>query len=115
MQYCFVKLATSGEVHLCTAVTDEPVGVLQNLPSRGQQAEVMVIGVSKVRAGATDLAVAAKIGVDATSRAAALTLGTGASTTTFCVGRVIQIDAADNDASTGVSAFINCMSPLRAL
>lgn len=46
-QYHFVKLA-SGKVVICNAATDDPIGILQNTPTSGQMATVMVMGVSKV-------------------------------------------------------------------
>ena len=56
MQYCFVKAGSvKGECHLCTAANDVPIGVLQNLPARGEVAEVAITGMSKLRAGGTDL------------------------------------------------------------
>lgn len=114
MQFCFVEMDSSGNCHLANAATDLPLGVLQNLPSRGQLAEVLVLGVSKVRAGGTDLSVGALIGVDSTSRAAALTVGSGASTASYVAGRVIQIDASDNDGAL-VTANINCLTLNRAV
>lgn len=113
-QYILVKLDSSGQAHPCTAVTDKPIGVLQNQPALGELAEVMVMGITKLRAGATDLAVEAVLGVDTTSRGAALTAGTGASTTSYVVGRVIHVDASDNDGAL-VTALINCVNLNRCL
>lgn len=109
-QYIFVKLGSTG-VHPCTAATDVPVGVLQNSPERGQLAEVCMIGVSKLRAGATDLSLAELVGVDTASRAVALSVGTTA-TSAYILGRVINVDAADNDGGL-VTAAINCLAPAR--
>lgn len=50
-QYHFVKLSADMTVALCDAVTDAPLGILQNAPTSGQTAEVMVNGVSKVVVG----------------------------------------------------------------
>jgi hypothetical protein len=111
-QFIFVKLGATG-VHPCTAATDVPVGVLQNLPERGQLAEVCMIGVSKVRAGGTDLALAAQIGIDSTSRAVVLAVGT-TSTGSYILGRVLGIDNADNDGAL-VTAAVNCLAPARAV
>ena len=52
-QYYFVKLASSTTVNVCAAVTDKPIGVLQNKPESGEQAIVRVFGVSKISADAT--------------------------------------------------------------
>ncbi len=72
MQYCFVELNAAGGVNLVDALTDEPVGVLQNTPARGQTAEVCIHGLTKLRVGATDLTGTPKVCSDATGRALAL-------------------------------------------
>jgi hypothetical protein len=113
MQFCLVNLSATG-AHLSTAVADRPIGVLQNSPARGELAEVMVLCVSKLRVGGTDIALDAAVGPDTTGRAAALTVGSGASTTAYICGRVIDIGAADNDAAL-VTALINCANLNRAL
>src|SRR3990167_1935816 len=76
-QYGFVKFAASAETVLpCTGITDIPVGVLQNQPEQGQCAEVAIFGISKLRVGATDIALVSTtsglVGVDATGRAGVL-------------------------------------------
>ena len=43
-QYYFVKVNTSGQAALCSGATDRPIGVLQNTPTSGQAAEVLVVG-----------------------------------------------------------------------
>jgi len=53
-QYCTVKMAsTAGQVIICAAATDVPVGVLQNKPTSGQAAEVATLGVVKAKLGAS--------------------------------------------------------------
>ena len=52
-QYYFVKMSAENTVTVCAAVTDKPIGVLQNKPASGEQAIVRVFGVSKVSADAT--------------------------------------------------------------
>ena len=37
-QYHFVKLASESTVNVCAAVTDVPIGVLQNTPASGESA-----------------------------------------------------------------------------
>lgn len=111
-QYCFVKLASNGNAHLCTAITDKPIGVLQNNPGRGEAADVMVLGVTKLRAN-VDLAVDDLVGAAANSRAAVYVCGT-TGTSSFIAGRVIATDAADNDGRV-VTAAINCLSPTRGV
>lgn len=107
-QYYFVKLDSSGDVAVCAAVTDIPYGVLQNKPTSGETAEVMVIGISKVN-GDADLSKGNQIGTAADGQAAAYTAGTD--TTKYIVGQVID----DNSAGGGyATAVINCAAPHRA-
>jgi len=47
-QYLFVKTDANGKVNVCTAITDRPIGVLQNKPTSGQAAAVMVVGCTKI-------------------------------------------------------------------
>ena len=47
-QFRVMKMATGGKVDVFSGATDVPVGILQNKPTAGQTAEVMVYGVSKV-------------------------------------------------------------------
>ena len=111
-QFCLVKLSSTGTAHLCTAITDKPIGVLQNSPARGELAEVMVLGVTKLRAN-VDLAVDDLVGAATTGRAAVYVAGT-TGTSSYIVGRVIAVDAADNDGRV-VTAAVNCLSPTRGV
>lgn len=111
-QFCLVALTSTGKVVPCTAITDKPIGVLQNNPGRDELAEVMVLGVTKLRAN-VDLAVDDLVGTAANSRAAVYTAG-ATGTSSYIVGRVIAIDAADNDGRV-VTAAINCLSPTRGV
>lgn len=97
----------------CSATTDYPLGVLQNLPGQGQQAEVLMLGISKVRVGATDIAAvtASYLACDATGRAMVVAYGTN--TAAFVIGRVLQIDNVDNDGAI-VTALINTLGSPRA-
>jgi hypothetical protein len=63
-QYYFVKLDATGKAVVCSGVTDKPVGVLQNDPTSGQAAEVVVAGLTKVSTNAA-LAIADLIGTSA--------------------------------------------------
>jgi len=104
-QFYFVKLSGTGRgVVVCDGATDKPIGVLQNKPTSGQIAEVMVVGLSKVSADA-DLAIDALIGTSGDGQADAKTPGTD--TTEYVVGRVVD----ENTAAGGlVSALINCIN-----
>jgi len=110
-QFCFVEINSSSEVSLCNGATDLPVGVLQNRPASGETAEVLVLGISKVRANA-DLSIGNLIGTASNGEADAKTVGTD--TTEYIVGRVIAIEASVNTDGY-VTAFINCLTPARAV
>jgi len=107
-QYYFVKINTSGQAALCAAATDKPIGVLQNTPTAGQEAQVLVIGGTKVVCSASlDEGVA--IGTTSVGKAGAKVVGTD--TTNYIVGQIILAGGADLDIATAV---INCASPARA-
>ena len=120
LQFSFVKFAASAETVLpCTAVADLPIGVLQNLPSQGQLAEVAILGITKLRVGTTDIAVVSTtsglVGVSTAGRANVIGApGVGAETTQYVLGRVISVDATDNDGAL-VTAAINCINLNRSL
>lgn len=101
-QFYFVKLSGTNTVDVCSNVADVPVGVLQNKPTSGQEAEVVCIGVTKV-SGDADLASGNLIGTSADGQAAAYS--SAAAQTKYCVGQVIQ----DNGAAGGLATVvINC-------
>lgn len=106
-QFKFVKLS-AGKLVICTAVTDKPLGVLQNTPKADQPCEVTVIGLTKLQ-GDGNLAVDDLIGTSADGQADAKIPGTD--TTEYVVGRVVE----DNSAAGGLcSALVNCLNPHRA-
>jgi len=107
-QYTFVKVNSSGEAIAAAAATDIPVGVLQNAPIAGQEAEVLIVGGTKVVAGAA-IAEGAQLGTSATGKAVALVAGTD--TTKYVVGTLLTESAADGNI---VTAVINCANPHRA-
>ena len=107
-QYTFVKLDSSGTVVAAAAATDIPIGVLQNAPTAGQEAEVLVVGGTKVVAGAA-IGEGALVGTSATGKAVALVAGTD--TTKYVVGTLLTESAADGNV---VTAVINCANPGRA-
>ena len=108
LQYTFVKLNSSGQVAAAAAATDIPIGVLQNAPTSGQEAEVLVVGGTKIVAGAA-IGEGALVGTSATGRAVALVAGTD--TTKYVVGTLLTESAADGNI---VTAVINCANPGRA-
>jgi hypothetical protein len=90
-QYYFVKLASETTVNVCAAVTDKPIGVLQNKPESGEQAIVRCFGISKVSADAT-LAAGDVIGTSADGQAQPISLGS--ETTVHVCGQAIGAGAA---------------------
>ena len=107
-QYYFVKVNSSGNAVLCAAATDAPIGVLQNAPISGAEASIVVVGGTKLVAGAA-IAAGVKIGTASTGKADAKVAGTD--TTEYTVGQVLLASGADLDVLTAV---INCASPNRA-
>lgn len=106
-QYKFVKLNSSGQAVDIAAVTDIPIGVLQNSPASGDSATIMVHGVSKVQ-GDADLTKGNQIGPSVDGQAAAYAAGTD--TTKYIVGQVLE----DNTAAAGlITATIDCLAPGR--
>lgn len=105
-QYKFVKLDTAGLAAAVAAATDVPVGVLQNKPTAGQTAAVMVYGVTKVQ-GDADLARGNLIGTSADGQADAKTPGTD--TTEYVRGIVLE----DNAAAAGLATVL-LIGPYRA-
>lgn len=106
-QYYFVKLSGAGTVDVCAAVTDKPIGVLQNNPASGEEAIVCGLGVTKVNSDAA-LSAAALIGTAADGQAAAYVAGTD--TTKYLVGQVIEASGAAGGYAT---ATVNCFSIAR--
>ena len=107
-QFYFVKLSGAGTVTVCAAATDVPIGVLQNKPTSGQAAEVMMLGISKVSSDAA-LSRGNLIGTSGDGQADAKTPGTD--TTEYVVGQVIEASTAAGGLAT---AAINCLTPVRA-
>lgn len=107
-QYTFVKLNASGQAVAAAAATDIPIGVLQNAPTSGVEAEVLVSGGTKIVAGAA-IGEGALIGTSATGKAVALVAGTD--TTKYVVGTLLTESAADGNI---VTAVVNCAAPGRA-
>ena len=107
-QYFFVKLDASGDVVICAAATDLPIGVLQNAPLANATAEICVSGVTKVSSDAA-LNEADQIGTSADGQADAKVPGTD--TTEFICGQMVTATAAAAELGTAV---INCANAARA-
>lgn len=106
-QFKFVKLDSSGNVIVCAAATDKPIGILQNNPVSGGEALVMHNGISKVSSDAS-LNIDDLVGTSADGEAAAYVPGTD--TTKYIVGRVL---AAADAAHEYVPIIFNCLSLAR--
>jgi hypothetical protein len=107
-QFYFVKISGDNTVTVCAAATDKPIGVLQNAPTSGQEAEVTCIGQTKVSADA-GLTAGALIGTSGDGQADPKTPGTD--TTEYVVGAVIS---GVSNAAELATVVINCASPCRA-
>lgn len=106
-QYYFVKLSGAKTVTVCAGTTDKPIGVLQNTPTSGQAADVLVCGVTKVSSDAA-LTAGNVIGTSADGQAAAYAAGTD--TTKYLVGQVVTTTGAAGELATAV---VNCGSIAR--
>jgi hypothetical protein len=107
-QYCFVKVDSNGKAALCTAVTDKPIGVLQNQPISGKEAAVVVEGGTKIKVGTGGVTVGDRIGTAATT-GQAVPYVAGTDTTKYLVGTVLQTGAAGDL----VPAVVSCASAAR--
>lgn len=107
-QYRYVKMNASGEAVVCTAVTDKPVGILQNAPASGGEAEIMCDGVSKLSSDEA-LAINDVVGTSADGQGQVVVVGT--ETTVYANGIVLEASSAAGELA---SVLFNCMSPGRA-
>ena len=106
-QYLFVKINSSGQAVLCSAVTDKPIGVLQNSPASGAEASITVVGGTKlVTNAACDEGTV--VGTASSGKGAPYVAGTD--TTKFIVGSVILASGADGELAT---VIVNCASAAR--
>jgi hypothetical protein len=107
-QYKFVEVDSSGNVTVCNAATDRPVGVLQNRPKSGEAAEVVIAGITKLQADAA-LTIGTLIGTSADGQADAKTLGDAG--TEFVVGMALSASGA---AAEIITALVDCSNPSKA-
>jgi len=107
-QYNFVKLDANGKVVICVADSAGtiPIGVLQNAPTSGQAATVLVVGISKIEAG---VAMDEGVTISCSDGSSAADDGQAvlADASDVVVGQTITAGAADEY----ITAAINCASP----
>ena len=107
-QFYAVKVDANGKAAVCAAVTDVPVGILQNKPTSGQAATIVSVGVSKIDSNAA-LNEGDLIGTAADGQLAAYTPGTD--TTKYVIGQMLT---ATGGAGVIGTALVNCANPHRA-
>lgn len=100
--------AAAGNCRALAANTDRAIGILQNTPNIGEVAEILVIGVSKYRAGAA-VALDDLLGVQADGDLETLAAG---NPTRWWFG--YSLDAPGAGAEVGTGMF-NFSLPVRAL
>lgn len=105
LQGRFVKLDANGLAAAVTGTTDRVVGVLENKPKAGQEAEISVLGTTKMVASAA-LAVGKSLATAADGRAAAAVETAG----TANVGTVLTANTA---AGGWVTVLVNCVNQTR--
>ena len=102
-----MTLTAENTVNVCDAITDIPIGILQNAPDKDQQAEVLIQGISPIKADGA-LAVGNLYGTSADGQADAIVAGTNS--TVYVVGQVFKAGVA-----TAVTyGTVDCLKPTRA-
>jgi hypothetical protein len=107
LQYHFVKLDGNGLAAAVAAITDVPIGVLQNAPLAGQEAEVLVAGGTKLKASEA-VTLPAFLSVSANGRGDKIAVS---DTTQYVVGQALTAGGAENEI---ITAVVNCSNPTRA-
>lgn len=101
-QFHFVKLTAANTVNVCTATTDNPVGVLQNKPSAaGRPAVVRIFGMSKVVASGA-ISAGALLATEADAEAGI------PATNDPVVGKALEAASGQGEV---IAALINCVNP----
>jgi len=106
-QFHFVKLTDENTINVCDAITDVPIGVLQNDPDEGEAAEVVAIGVTKL---VTEENLTAGQLVSTNANGHAILCEPGSDTTVYIAG----IALADSTSGETASILINLGAPARA-
>ena len=113
-QYHLVKLDADGKVVIVAATSDTPVGVLQNTPTSGEAATVVVCGVTKISADAA-INEGALLKTSADGQATTCTpdnaIDEGGSDTLAGTLVIGQAYTAAGAAAEIITAGINCLNP----
>ena len=108
-QYRFVKMSGASVVG-AAAITDRPIGVLQNDPTQGEEAVVTIAGGTKI-VSAASLAAGAAIFTAANGTASPIAaFGDAIASTVFVQGQVILASGAANEIAT---AIVSCANATR--
>ena len=100
-QFTFVMLDSDGRAAACSKLTDKPIGVIQEKRQHLQAAEVMILGVSKIKAGGA-IAEGADISTDASGEAV-----TSTTSGHYIIGTALEAHA---DGDVG-AVLINGIAP----
>lgn len=104
-QHEVVRMTTTGKVNAVTSAGMPLVGVLQNNPTSGNEAKVMAIGVTKIKAGGA-IGRGGKVKVNATSTSNAGTVIAATSDVDpRTVGYALEASAQAGDIITAVINF----------
>ena len=106
-QYHFVKLDSAGKAAVVAAITDIPIGVLQNAPLAGQEAEILISGGTKLVAS-EEITLPAFLSTNNAGRADKIAI---TDTTQFVVGQALTAGGANGNV---ITAVVNCSNPTRA-
>ena len=98
-QYHFVELQTAGYVSKCDSgsATYGPIGILQNAPASGEEAQVRMLGCSKLVIDSTGASFGAWITSDGSGR--------GSATTEGSLATAIALEDSDAAASSIINVF----------
>lgn len=105
-QFYFVKLTGTDAVEVCDTGTDVAIGILQNEPSVGQAAEVMLVGISKLSSNSA-LTVGDLVAPSSDGQGSPVTIGT--STTIYVAGHVLT----GSTAAAGLASVLVVGVPFR--
>lgn len=106
-QYHFVEITGDGVVNVCNAITDVPIGVLQNKPVQGATCEIVAIGVTKV---VTEENLSAGQLVSTNANGHAILCEPGTDLTVYIAGTALE----DSTSGETTSIFVNLGAPARA-